>query len=141
MESLPETLQDKVVEHLPEYLEELRDQDQWNLSFQNTQQSLIMAAQRAKQEISAGKAQPLDAEAAEADRIEPLICDRQIHKQPADIALEIPTLADYPSRREFMQLPLEERRNILAKQAEVMLQHYQEDREWQELEAGDLIDY
>src|SRR4028119_1524819 len=141
MESLPETLQDKVVEHLREYLEELRDQDEWNLSFQNTQQSLIMAAQRAKQEISAEKAQPLDAEAAEADRIGLLICDRQIQKQPADIALEIPTLADYPSRREFMQLPLEERRNILAKQAEVMLQHSQEDREWQELEAGDLIDY
>ena len=119
MESLPETLQDKVVEHLREYLEDLRDQDQWNLSFQNTQQSLIVAAQRAKQEISAGKAQPLD----------------------IDIVLEIPTLADYPSRREFMQLPLEERRNILAKQAEVILQHYQEDREWQELEAGDLIDY
>ncbi len=99
MESLPETLQHKVVEHLREYLEELRDQDQWNLSFQNTQQSLIGAAQRAKQEISAGKAQPLDAEAAEADRIGLLICDRQIQKQPADIPLEIPTLADYPSRR------------------------------------------
>ncbi|AFZ06204.1 hypothetical protein Osc7112_1711 [Oscillatoria nigro-viridis PCC 7112] len=69
-----------------------------------------MAAQRAKQEIFAGKAQPLD----------------------IDIDLEIPTLADYPSRREFMQLPLEERRIILAKQAEGMLQHYQEDREWQE---------
>ncbi len=40
-----------------------------------------------------------------------------------------------------MQLRLEERRNILAKQAEVMLQHSQEYREWQELEAGDLIDY
>jgi hypothetical protein len=78
-----------------------------------------VAAQHAQQEISEGKAQPLD----------------------IDIVLEIPTLADYPSRREFMQLPLEERRNILAKQAEVMLQHYQEDREWQELEAGDLIDY
>ncbi|MBE9119256.1 hypothetical protein IQ269_00150 [Tychonema sp. LEGE 07199] len=65
-----------------------------------------------------GKAQPLD----------------------IDIGLEIPTLADYPSRREFMQLPLEERRNILAKQAEAMLPHYQEDREWQELKAGDLID-
>jgi len=112
MESLPETLQDKVVEHLREYLEDLRDRDQWNLSFQNTQQSLIVAAQRAKQEISPGKAQPLD----------------------IDIALEIPTIADYPSRREFMQLPLEERRNILAKQAEVMLQHYQKDRQWQELE-------
>jgi hypothetical protein len=119
MESLPETLQDKVVEHLREYLEDLRDEEQWNLSCENTQQSLIIAAQRAKQEISEGKAQPLD----------------------IDIVLEIPTLADYPSRREFMQLPLEERRNILAKQAEVMLQHYQEDREWQELEAGDLIDY
>ena len=118
MESLPETLQDKVVEHLREYLEDLRDEEQGNLSFENTQQSLIVAAQRAKQEISAGKAQPLD----------------------IDIVLEIPTLADYPSRLEFMQLPLEERRNILAKQAEVMLQHYQEDREWQELEAGDLID-
>ena len=111
-ESLPETLQDKVVEHLREYLEDLRDEEQWNLSFQNTQQSLIMAAQRAKQEISEGKAQPLD----------------------IDIDLEIPTIADYPSRREFMQLPLEERRNILAKQAEVMLQHYQKDRQWQELE-------
>ena len=110
IESLPETHQDKVVEHLRKYLEELRDEEEWNLSFQNTQQSLIIAAQRAKQEIFAGKAQPLD----------------------IDIDLEIPTLADYPSRREFMQLPLEERRSILAKQAEVMLQHYQEDREWQE---------
>jgi uncharacterized protein (DUF433 family) len=81
------------------------------------------------------------AEATEADRIEALIYERQIQKLPTDIALEIPTIASYPSRREFMQLPLEERRNILAKQAEVMLRHYQEDREWQELEAGDLIDY
>ncbi|MEG4440651.1 hypothetical protein QUB47_01635 [Microcoleus sp. AT9_B5] len=80
------------------------------------------------------------AEAAEVSRREALICDSQIQNLQTDIDLEIPTLADYPSRREFMQLPLEERRNILAKQAEVMLQHYQEDREWQELEAGDLID-
>ena len=77
----------------------------------------------------------IDAEiAAEDDRIEALISEKQIQKLPTDIALEIPTIANYPSCREFMQLPLEERRNILAKQAEVMLQHYQEDREWQELE-------
>lgn len=62
MESLPETLQDRVVEYLREYIEELKDEEQWNLSFQNTQKSLIMAAQRAKQEISEGKAQPLDIE-------------------------------------------------------------------------------
>ena len=81
------------------------------------------------------------AEEAEGSRIEALSCEGQIQKQPTDIALEIPTVANYPSRREFMQLPLEERRNILERQAEVMLQYYQEDREWQELEAGDLIDY
>jgi hypothetical protein len=45
------------------------------------------------------------------------------------------------SRREFMKLSLEERRRILAQQAEVMLPHYQQNTEWQELEAGDLIDY
>lgn len=39
-----------------------------------------------------------------------------------------------------MKLPIEERRRILAEQAEVMLSHYQEDREWQELQTGDLID-
>jgi uncharacterized protein (DUF433 family) len=83
----------------------------------------------------------LAAEEAEGDRIEALNYQRKIQKHPADIALKIPTRADYPSRREFMQLPLEERRNILAKQAEAILQHYQEDREWQELETGDLIDY
>lgn len=81
------------------------------------------------------------AEEVEGDRIEAFISERKSQKRQTDMALEIPTLANYPSRQEFMQLPLEERRNILAKQAEVMLQHYQEDREWQELEAGDLIDY
>jgi hypothetical protein len=45
------------------------------------------------------------------------------------------------SRREFMKLPLEERRRILAEQAELMLPHYQQDKEWQELETGDLLDY
>ena len=90
-----------------------------------------------KEEIDADIA----AEEAEGDRIEALISKGQIHNLPTDIDLEIPRLANYPSRREFMQLPLEERRNILAKQAEAMLLHYQEDREWQELEAGDLIDY
>ncbi|MEZ2236385.1 DUF433 domain-containing protein [Microcoleus sp.] len=81
------------------------------------------------------------AEAAEGDRIEALNSQRKIQQQPTDRDLEIPTVANYPSRREFMKLPLEERGRILEKQAEAMLQHYQEDREWQELEAGDLIDY
>jgi uncharacterized protein YuzE len=44
-------------------------------------------------------------------------------------------------RRAFLQLPLEERRRILGEQAEAMALHYQQDTEWQELQAGDLIEY
>ncbi|MEH2396094.1 hypothetical protein [Nostoc sp.] len=45
------------------------------------------------------------------------------------------------SRREIMKLSLKERRCILAAQAELMLLHYEQDREWQELQTRDLIDY
>lgn len=45
------------------------------------------------------------------------------------------------NRREFMKLSLEERRRILAEQAERMLLHYQQNKEWQELDTGDLLDY
>jgi cell division protein FtsL len=40
-----------------------------------------------------------------------------------------------------VKLPLEERRRILAEQAEAMAVHYQQDSEWQELQVGDLIEY
>jgi uncharacterized protein (DUF433 family) len=80
------------------------------------------------------------AEAAEGDRIEALY-KSQTQIQSESQVLEIPSVAQYPSRREFMKLPIEERRRILAEQAEVMLSHYQDDREWQELQTGDLIDY
>ena len=43
-------------------------------------------------------------------------------------------------RLAFLKLPLEQRRLIMASQAEAMLAHYQEHTEWQELMAGDIID-
>jgi acyl-CoA reductase-like NAD-dependent aldehyde dehydrogenase len=64
--------------------------------------------------------------------------------QRDDTQLETIDIAVKPqsiNRREFMKLPLEERRRILAEQAEQMLLHYQQDKEWQELETGDLLDY
>ncbi|MBD1921412.1 hypothetical protein H6F77_09955 [Microcoleus sp. FACHB-831] len=64
----------------------------------------------------------------------------QTRESPIEDA-EIPAQFNNISRREFMKLPLEERRRILASQAEAMLAHYQQDREWQELQTGDLIDY
>ncbi|MBO1069690.1 MAG: hypothetical protein HEQ13_10110 [Dolichospermum sp. DEX189] len=45
------------------------------------------------------------------------------------------------SRRELIKLPIEERQKILAAQSDLMLEHYQQDKEWQELQTGDLIDY
>ncbi|MEH1943835.1 MAG: hypothetical protein V7L01_26940 [Nostoc sp.] len=60
-----------------------------------------------------------------------------LHLQPSEKAVQPKNI----SRREFMKLPLEERRCILAAQAELMLLHYEQDREWQELQTGDLIDY
>ncbi|MBN3873845.1 hypothetical protein [Nostoc sp. JL33] len=56
MESLSVEVQDRVAEHLREYINDLQDETQWNESFQRTQQKLIAAAQRAKQEIAEGKA-------------------------------------------------------------------------------------
>jgi hypothetical protein len=51
IESLPETLQQQVVEYLKEYIEDLKDELRWDESFEKTQPQLVAAAQRAKQEI------------------------------------------------------------------------------------------
>jgi len=60
METLPETMQNQIVEHLQDYVAEVQDEIQWDVSFNKAQEQLIAAAQRARQEISAGDAEPLD---------------------------------------------------------------------------------
>ncbi len=60
MESLPEPEQDRMVAHLRRYLEEMQDERRWDDLFKKTQPQLIAAAKRAKQEIAAGQAKPLD---------------------------------------------------------------------------------
>ena len=60
VESLPDTAQEQVVEHLREYIATLQDELQWNATFKKTQSQLIAAARRAKQEIAEGRATPLD---------------------------------------------------------------------------------
>ena len=60
MEALPEAMQNQVVEHLREYIAELQDELRWEASFNKTQEQLIKAARRAKQEIAEGKAEPMD---------------------------------------------------------------------------------
>ena len=60
LESLPETAQEQVVEHLREYVEDVRDELEWDSLFTRTQPQLIAAAKRDKQEIAEGHANPLD---------------------------------------------------------------------------------
>lgn len=60
MESLPEPVQDQVAEHLRDHIADLQDEMQWDVAFENTQQQLITAARKAKQEIAEGKAEPMD---------------------------------------------------------------------------------
>ena len=60
MESLPVEVQDRVAEHLREYIDNLQDENQWHESFQRTQQKLVAAAKRAKQEIAQGRDTPQD---------------------------------------------------------------------------------
>ena len=60
LESLPAPAQEQVVEHLREYVEELRDELKWDTLVAKTQRQLVAAARRAKEEIAAGRAEPLD---------------------------------------------------------------------------------
>lgn len=49
-------------QHLREYVAQMQDEIECDISFKKTQQQLIAAAQRAKQEIGAGHAVPMDYE-------------------------------------------------------------------------------
>ena len=62
MQSLPDATQNKVVEHLKEYLEDIYDEKRWDETFQMTQDKLVATATRVRQEISSGHAKPLDYE-------------------------------------------------------------------------------
>ena len=56
METLPVSLQERVTDHLREYINDLQDEIKWDNSFAKTQSKLVAAARLAKQEIAEGKA-------------------------------------------------------------------------------------
>lgn len=62
MESLPIETQERVAEHLREYISDLQDEARWDESFRKTQDHLVSAARRAKQEIAEGQASAMDYE-------------------------------------------------------------------------------
>lgn len=60
MEILPESTQNRVLEHLREYLADLEDEAEWDELFAGTQPQLAVEAQRVRQEIKEGSVEPLD---------------------------------------------------------------------------------
>jgi hypothetical protein len=62
MENLPDSAQSQIVDHLREYLADLEDEALWDEQFARSEPQLIAAAKKARQEIEAGKARPMDYE-------------------------------------------------------------------------------
>jgi hypothetical protein len=62
VESLPDDLQEQVAEHIREYIADLEEEKRWDTSFKQTQDNLVAAARKAKQEIAAGQSIPLHTE-------------------------------------------------------------------------------
>jgi histone acetyltransferase (RNA polymerase elongator complex component) len=62
MESLPETAQERVADHMREFIADLSDDFRWEQLYAKTQPQLVAAARRARQEMAAGKAKPLNLE-------------------------------------------------------------------------------
>ena len=60
LEGLPEAEQERAVERLREYLNEISDEMRWNRNFEKTASKLSELARNARKEIAEGKAQLMD---------------------------------------------------------------------------------
>ena len=60
LDTLPEGLQERALEHLREYIEDIREDMQWNESFSHSQSKLVTAARQARRSIAEGESTPLD---------------------------------------------------------------------------------
>ena len=60
VESLPNDLQERVSEHIREYIADLEDEAKWESSFQRSSTNLVAVARQAQQEIAEGKSVPMD---------------------------------------------------------------------------------
>jgi hypothetical protein len=60
LETLPKEIQERVLEHMRIYIEDVREETRWSESFSESQNKLVAAARQARKEIAEGKATPLD---------------------------------------------------------------------------------
>ncbi len=62
LETLPVSTQEQAVEHLREYIEDLRDEIHWDAQFDRHSTKLSETAGKAREEIAEGKSVPMDFE-------------------------------------------------------------------------------
>ena len=60
LEGLPRSVQERAVEHLREYLEEVTDEMRWDESFTKSSESLSEIAEVVQKDIADGKTKPMD---------------------------------------------------------------------------------
>jgi hypothetical protein len=60
LEGLPESIQDRVVEHIRDYIEDMREEAQWAETFSQSQEKLASLAQQARKDKANGKAISMD---------------------------------------------------------------------------------
>lgn len=60
VEALPDGLQERVAEHMRDYIEDLRDELHWDEQFSKSKPQLMAAARQARRQIAEGLAKPMD---------------------------------------------------------------------------------
>lgn len=60
IEQLPEAEQEKIAQHLREYLADLEDDEKWDQAFAKSQNKLVQTAREARKQIAEGKSEPMD---------------------------------------------------------------------------------
>ena len=60
LDTLPPELQERTVEHLREYIQDLLDEQRWEQAFAETQAALQAKGKQVKEAIAAGQSEPLD---------------------------------------------------------------------------------
>lgn len=62
LEAFPESVQDRAVEHLREYLADITDDLRWDESFERTSEKLAETARRVREQFKNGETEPFDLE-------------------------------------------------------------------------------
>jgi len=62
LEGLPQSIQDRAIEHMREYLDEITDDIRWEESFARSSAKLAAFARNVRQEFKDGKTEPFDLE-------------------------------------------------------------------------------